>query len=115
MIQDLNEKICYPRQHDHEVVGSTRNAGCCAYAHNHRFSTVTGNAIPCDGSHVHEVKFVTDSCNGHHHEFCGMSSPAVDVGCGRHIHYVEACTSTDADHDHEFVVASLIEDPTCEK
>lgn len=109
-----SEKHCYSKQHNHEVLGSTKIEGCCEYAHNHRFATVSGDAIPCDGSHVHEIKFTTDSCNGHHHEFCGTSSSAINVGCGRHVHLVEGYTSVDACHKHEFVVATLIEDPVCE-
>lgn len=70
-MENKESKTCYPKQHNHEITGSTRISGCCEYAHNHRFATVSGDAIPCDGSHVHEVKFTTDSCNGHHHEFCG--------------------------------------------
>lgn len=115
MSENMNEKYCYPKQHNHEVLGSTKIEGCCDCAHNHRFATVSGEAIPFEGSHVHEVKFKTDSCNGHHHEFCGRSKKAVEVGCGRHVHLVEGCTSYDAGHKHEFVTATLIENPVCEK
>ncbi|MCH1978191.1 YmaF family protein [Lawsonibacter sp. OA9] len=103
-----------PKQHNHEILGSTKIKGCCENAHNHRFATVSGDAIPCDGSHVHEVEFTTDSCDGHKHEFCGTSGPAIDVGCGRHVHLIKGCTSCNSDHKHEFVVATLIEDPICE-
>lgn len=108
------KRPCPPRQHVHEVLGSTRISGCCDMAHNHRFATVSGEAIPCDGSHVHEVRFTTDSCNGHVHDFCGTTSKAIDVGYGRHVHFLEGCTSENARHKHEFIVATLIEDPTCE-
>lgn len=108
-----NRETCYPKQHNHEVLGSTSIEGCCDCAHSHRFATVSGDAIPYDGSHVHEITFTTGSCDGHHHEFCGTSGPAIDVGCGRHVHFANACTSYDAGHKHEFVVASLIEDPGC--
>lgn len=84
-----------------------------SYAHNHRFATVTGDAIPCEGSHVHEVKFKTDSCNGHHHEFCGTTEKAVDIGCGKHIHLLKGCTSYDANHKHEFIVSTDMENPIC--
>lgn len=113
----MNEKKptpCYPKQHNHEVLGSTKISGCCEYAHNHRFATVSGDAIPCDGSHVHEVRFTTDSCNGHKHEFCGTSEPAFDIGCGKHVHLVKGETSYDASHKHEFIVATLIENPVCD-
>lgn len=113
MSEDV-KKMCHPKQHVHEVLGSTKIAGCCEYAHNHRFATVSGEAIPCEGGHVHEVKFYTDSCNGHNHEFCGTSSLAIDVGCGKHVHFIKDCTSVNAGHKHEFEVATLIEDPTCE-
>ena len=85
MEEKVNRRPCPPKQHNHEVLGSVRISGCCDNAHNHRFATVSGDAIPCDGSHVHEIKFTTDSCNGHDHEFCGTSGPAIEVGCGRHV------------------------------
>ena len=104
-----------PKQHVHEVQGSVRVAGCCEYAHNHRFAIVSGEAIPCDGTHVHEIRFSTDSCNGHYHKFCGTSGPAIEVGCGRHVHFLKDVTSVDGmpAHKHEFMAATLIEDPTC--
>lgn len=113
MMEDKHS--CQPKQHVHEVLGSTRISGCCDFAHNHRFATVSGEAIPCDESHVHEVKFSTDSCNGHTHEFCGTTSKAIDVGGGRHVHFLEGTTSMDAGHKHEFIVATLIENPICEE
>ena len=105
---------CKPKQHVHEVQGSTRIDGCCDFAHNHRFATVSGEAIPCEGSHVHEVKFTTDSCRGHIHMFSGTTSKAIDVGEGRHVHFLKGCSS-DVGHKHEFIVATLIENPTCEE
>ena len=78
MNEDM-KRPCPPKQHVHEVTGSVKISGCCEYAHNHRFATVSSEAIPCDGSHVHEVKFQTDSCNGHTHEFCGTSSTAIEM------------------------------------
>ena len=134
-MENTENKTCYPKQHNHEITGSTSISGCCEYAHNHRFATVTGDAIPCEGSHVtfpeeyhapelagkeavfhchvHEVKFKTDSCNGHHHEFCGTTEKAVDIGCGKHIHLLKGCTSYDANHKHEFIVSTDMENPIC--
>lgn len=106
---------CPPKKHVHEILGSTQIAGCCDSAHNHRFSTVSGDPIPCEGGHVHEVKFSTDSCDGHTHEFCGKTSKPIEVGCGRHVHFIEAHTSNEDRHSHHFVVASMIENPSCEK
>lgn len=101
----------YPEQHVHEIVGSTFIAERCEDPHNHRFATVSDKAVPYRGSHVHDIKFRTDSYDGHWHEFCGTSSPAIWVGDGRHIHFAKAVT-TDADkHVHEFRVASLIDNP----
>ena len=60
-----------------------------------------------------EVKFKTDSCNGHHHEFCGTTEKAVDIGCGKHIHLLKGCTSYDANHKHEFIVSTDMENPIC--
>ena len=110
-----NNASCIPKQHNHEVQGSTKISGCCEYAHNHRFATVFGDAIPCDGNHVHQVAFTTDSCDGHHHEFCGTTGPAIEVGCGRHVHFLKDCTSYDAKHKHEFIVATLLENPVCKE
>lgn len=104
------------KQHVHEILGSTRIAGCCSNAHSHRFATVSDVAIyKEDGSHVHEVKFRTDSCNGHFHEFSGISSKNIEIGNGRHVHMAKAHTTENAGHKHEFLVASLIDDPTCEE
>lgn len=113
---DNNHKPCKPKQHNHELQGSVKIFGCCDYAHNHRFATVTGDAIPYEDSHVHDVKFTTDSCNGHRHEFCGTTGPAKDVGCGRHVHLIKGCTTENGNpfHKHEFTAATLIEDPVCE-
>lgn len=114
----MNSNICHKpcpiKHHNHEVLGSTKIEGCCELAHNHRFATVSCKTIPCNCSHVHEVNFTTDSCCGHHHEFCGTSGPAINVGCDRHVHFIEGCTTYNDGHKHEFIVASLIENPVCE-
>lgn len=110
-----NQRSCQPKQHVHEVLGSVEVSGCCNNAHNHRFATVSGEAIPCEGSHVHEIKFRTDSCDGHIHEFRGTTSKAIKVDEDHHVHYVEDTTTTNANHNHDFAVATLIENPTCEQ
>ncbi|MEE1032140.1 MAG: YmaF family protein [Ruminococcus sp.] len=107
------EKPHCPKQHNHEILGSTKIQGCCDDAHNHRFATVSGEAIPCEGSHVHEVRFTTDSCDGHKHEFCGTSGPAIKVSEDHHVHYAESFTTREDGHKHKFTVASLIENPVC--
>ena len=66
-----------PQQHVHEITGSTATVNGCRECHNHRFCTVSGEAIRMGNSHVHEVKFCTDFSDGHFHEFCGTSSPAI--------------------------------------
>lgn len=101
-----------PKQHVHEIIGSTQIAERCDDAHNHRFATVSGEAIPFQGSHVHEISFRTDSNDGHVHEFTGTSSIAIPVGDGRHVHFANACTTQSDGHAHAFRVASLINDPT---
>lgn len=98
-------------QHVHEVLGSTVVAERCD-EHNHRFTTVSGEAVPYQGSHVHNIKFRTDSYDGHWHEFEGQSSIAIPVGGGRHVHFANARTTCADGHSHEFRVASLINDPT---
>lgn len=117
MCMNQNESTSCPaiRQHNHEVLGSVEVEGCCQYAHNHRFATVSGEAIPREGSHVHEIKFTTDTCDGHHHEFCGTSGPAIRVGGGHHVHFAESVTSVNDGHRHKFAVAALIESPACEE
>lgn len=109
----MNEsKSCNCRQqHVHEIVGSTFIAEYCKDPHNHRFAAVSDEAIPYMGSHVHNVKFRTDSYDGHFHEFCGTSSAAIPVGGGKHIHFVKARTTLADGHVHEFQFASLIDNP----
>lgn len=79
-----------PIQHVHEVIGSTFIAERCNDPHNHRIAAVSGKAIPFMDSHVHNITFRTDSYDGHYHEFCGTSSPAIPVGDGRHVHFAKA-------------------------
>ncbi|MGN0394034.1 MAG: YmaF family protein [Coprococcus sp.] len=111
-----NTHPCPFEQHVHEILGSTKITGCCEKAHNHRFATVSCKAIPCDdGHHYHEVKFTTDSCDGHIHTFSGKTSKEKDVGCGHHVHFIESVTSRVEEHEHCFSVATLIDNPTCEK
>lgn len=40
-MENNENKTCYPKQHNHEITGSTLISGCCEYAHNHRFATVS--------------------------------------------------------------------------
>lgn len=102
---------CQREQHVHEILGSSLIAERCEDPHNHRFATVSGEAVPYMGSHVHNVKFRTDSYDGHYHEFCGTSSPAIWVGDGRHIHFAKANTTSSDGHVHTFRVATLIDNP----
>lgn len=97
--------------HVHEITGSTQIAERCEDPHNHRFATVSGEAIPYMGSHVHEIKFHTDTYDGHEHEFRGTTSRAIPVGDGRHVHFAKAVTTLEDGHSHEFRVASLIDNP----
>lgn len=98
-------------QHVHEVVGSTGIAEMCRDCHNHRFATVSEEAIPDGKSHVHMIKFRTDTTDGHYHEFCGKSSPAIPVGSGKHVHFAIAETTQSDGHCHRFQVAALIDSP----
>lgn len=98
-------------QHVHEFIGSTIVAERCEDCHNHRFATVSEEAIATCDSHVHRIQFRTDSHDGHFHEFCGTSSPAIWVGDGRHVHFAKACTESADGHVHQFRAASLIDDP----
>ena len=110
--EENRENDCRKQHHVHEITGSTavfdeRGEEC----HNHRFATVSGEAIYCGGNHVHKVKFRTDFADGHYHEFCGTSGPAVEVGNGKHVHFASACTEEEDGHKHRFQVASLIDSP----
>lgn len=103
------------QRHVHEISGITKIVGECGECHNHRFATVSGEAMRMGNSHVHEVKFCTDFADGHYHEFCGKSSPAIEVGSGKHIHFADAFTDESDGHRHRFQVAAMIESPTdCE-
>lgn len=106
---------CQREQHVHELLGSTLSAGRCNACHSHRFATVSEEAIRSGNSHVHKVTFRTDSTDGHFHEFCGTTGPAVFVGGGRHVHYLSECTDTADGHTHRFRAATLINDPTGEE
>lgn len=110
-----NEKEYRPiHPHVHELEGSTKISGggcCCEEIHNHHFATVSGNVIPKEESHVHEVKFTTDTFDGHEHEFCGLTSKAIPVGDGRHVHFINNCTDICDEHKHGFRVATLIDNP----
>ena len=105
------KKHCETQQHVHEITGSTGIVRECCECHNHRFCTVSGEAIQVGNSHVHEVKFRTDFADGLYHEFCGKSSPAINVGNGKHVHFASAFTEVEDGHKHQFQVASLIDSP----
>lgn len=113
MNNSTNNSNCNNSQrHVHEITGSTATVNECRECHNHRFCMVSGEAIRKGNSHVHEVKFRTDFSDGHFHEFCGTSSPAIDVGGGKHVHFAKAFTDMQDGHRHQFQVASLIDSPT---
>lgn len=102
------------QKHVHEITGITGVFQECNDCHNHRFSTISGEAKPIPGKsdHFHEVKFRTDSADGHYHEFCGKTSGAINVGGDKHVHFIKAFTDMADGHKHEFQVASLINEPT---
>lgn len=103
----------YNRQtHVHEVVGSTATVQEYSDCHNHRFCTVSGEAIQAGNSHVHEVKFHTDTADGHQHEYCDRTSTAISVGNGKHVHFIKDFTEREDGHRHQFQAATLIESPT---
>ncbi|HIU09936.1 MAG TPA: YmaF family protein, partial [Candidatus Avidehalobacter gallistercoris] len=103
---------CNEQQHVHEIIGITETIVNGCEGHNHRIATVSGEAIETCNNHVHEVIFRTDFADGHYHEFCGTSEPAVYVGEGKHVHYVNAETDCADGHTHYFQLASLIDEPT---
>ena len=101
------------QKHVHELTGSTKIFNECGECHNHRFCTVTDEAVytgdKCE--HYHEVKFRTDFADGHYHEFCGKTSGAVYLDCGKHVHFIKDCTESKDGHKHEFQAATLIQEP----
>ena len=107
------EKNCHKpaEQHVHEILGSTFIAERCEDPHNHRFATVSGEAVPHKGSHVHNVKFRTDTYDGHQHEFCGQTSVAIPIDDHRHVHFLKSTTAPADRHTHEFRFATLIDNP----
>lgn len=109
--KECKEKCKEREQHVHEILGSTLLGNCCKEPHNHRFATVSCEAIKTGTSHIHNVKFRTDSYEGHYHEFEGKTGPAISVGDGRHIHFIKDVTKSADCHTHEFRVATLIENP----
>lgn len=110
-VNEMSNQQCPLYTHKHEVQGSVRIAEQGCDAHNHRFATVSGEAIRVPGNnHVHEVKFDTDTYEGHYHEFCGTTSEAYPI-CGGHVHYLEAMTTRRDGHFHTFRVITHIEDP----
>ncbi len=107
---------CSENTHVHELIGSTELSTNCSECHNHRFAVITGEAIPvCNGQdHVHEVKFGTDTYEGHDHEFCGRTGGAIWFG-NKHIHYIEGTTESERGHVHRFKAVTLINDPSSEE
>ena len=113
METNSRSKDCDKQKHVHEIIGSTAIVDQCGEeCHNHRFVTVSGEAKKKGNSHVHEIRFRTDFSDGHYHEFCGESSPAIDVGGGKHVHFASAYTECEDGHKHKFQVTSLIDSPT---
>lgn len=127
--ENYMERGCYGREseerygnrstHVHELIGSVKieQNRCDCECHNHRFATVTGKAEHKQGirGHVHKVEFNTDTYDGHHHEFCGYTGGAINVGCGRHIHLINDETEESRQHKHDFIAATLIENPIGEE
>lgn len=102
--------------HTHGFIGNTGNN----LGHNHGFFGVTGRAIPCDKSHVHKLYINTESFNGHFHEICDTTGPAIYIGNGKHIHRVSGCTQRTLgaarNHAHRYNFATLVDNPSgCEE
>ena len=61
---------------------------------------------------MHEVRFCTDTSDGHSHEFCDKTSTAIAVGNGKHVHYLKNRTESEDVHVHRLQAATQIESPT---
>jgi hypothetical protein len=102
---------CPAELHVHEVQGSVQAAGERCAPHTHRFACVSCEPILLrDGRHAHKLTFRTDSCEGHCHEFSGMTTGEYEI-CGCHVHYIEGETSRQAGHCHQFRCVTQIENP----
>lgn len=102
---------CPAELHVHEVQGSVQAAGERCSPHTHRFACVSCEPILLrDGRHAHKLTFRTDSCEGHCHEFSGMTTGEYEI-CGCHVHYIEGETSRQAGHCHQFRCVTQIENP----
>lgn len=100
-----------PQQHVHEALGSVKLARRMSDPHNHRFAAISSEARIIDGGdHVHDLKFLTDSYEGHNHEFYGKTGGAIKAG-SRHVHFLKSVTTVSDGHFHVFEMATLIEDP----
>ena len=102
---------CPAELHVHEAQGSTQAAGDRCAPHTHRFACVTCEPIMLrDGRHAHKLTFRTDSCEGHCHEFSGMTTGEYEI-CDCHVHYLEGETSRQAGHCHSFRLVTHIGNP----
>lgn len=102
---------CPAELHVHEAQGSTQAAGERCALHTHRFASVTCEPVMLrDGRHAHKLTFRTDSCEGHCHEFSGMTTGEYEI-CDCHVHYIEGETSRQAGHCHSFRLATHIGNP----
>lgn len=102
---------CPAELHVHEIQGSVQAAGERCAPHTHRFACVTCEPILLrDGRHAHRLTFRTDSCEGHCHEFSGMTAGEYEI-CDCHVHYIEGETTRQAGHCHSFRCVTQIENP----
>ncbi len=100
--------------HVHELLGSVKISDNVCIAHNHRIAAVTGRPILLeDGCHAHDVCFLTDSFEGHSHEYRGRTSGAFPLLTG-HVHYLEGMVARVDDHRHCFKISTQIAEPICE-
>ena len=107
----MESESCPAELHVHEAQGSTQAADERCAPHTHRFACVTCEPIMLrDGRHAHQLTFRTDSCEGHCHEFTGMTTGEYEI-CDCHVHYIEGETSRQAGHCHSFRLATHIGDP----
>ena len=102
---------CPAELHVHEAQGSVQAAGERCAPHTHRFACISCEPILLrDGRHAHMLTFRTDSCEGHCHEFSGMTTAEYEI-CDCHVHYIEGETTRQAGHCHPFRCVTQIENP----
>lgn len=103
-----------PNRHVHEIQGSVEAIKLLKIPHSHNIVAVSDEAISIGlQGHIHEVKFKTDYCEGHYHEFSGRTTGSILIK-DSHVHFLESETTKNEGHKHKFRLVTLLEKPIIE-